>query len=250
MDSRKAITRAFTEMAPKYEQTVDSELRRIWGWTYADFVSYLIDLTEIKDNDLVLDIATGTGVIPLRLASLPGSSRFVGLDITPSMLRRADEKIRTAERGGQIHLSCASAMGMPFKDESFEQITCGLAMHHMHIPQLIGEMQRVLKPLGRLTIADVGAAPSWRYRSVRLFIRVLVFFYFLPAEGFTRAWAEATAVSNMLTAEEWVTALAQAGFINIEASKLKSKHFWAPAPIALIASKPPQPPGNMHASRN
>lgn len=238
MNSRRAIEQAFKELAPRYEEVMDSELRQIWGWTYPEFVNQLLDLTNIEDNDVVLDIATGTAVIPIRLSSeRQNGNRYIGLDITPGMLQRARQKIIGGKHENHILLTCASAMKMPFRSGAFNQITCGLATHHMDTAILIPEMLRVLKPGGKVTIADVGASPLWKFMPLRMLLRVIIFFYFLAKEGFARSWAEATSISNMMTAEEWEKALAEAGFLKIEVNKMKSRHFWAPSPIALKACK-------------
>jgi ubiquinone/menaquinone biosynthesis C-methylase UbiE len=238
VDSKRAIEQAFAEMAPRYEQVVDSELRLIWGWSYQEFVDQLIQSTSIEDNDIVLDIATGTGVIPLRLSKeRSNGNRYIGLDITPAMLQHARHKVQQSEYEKNIRLTCASAMDIPFRNDSFNQITCGLATHHMDTSRLIAEMIRVLRPGGRITIADVGASPSWKFPLMKTFIRMIAFVYFLPAEGYARAWAEANSISNMMTAREWEAALAKAGFTGIRVNILKSRNFWAPAPIALNAIK-------------
>jgi ubiquinone/menaquinone biosynthesis C-methylase UbiE len=238
LNRNRVIENAFTGMAPKYEETVDSELRRIWGWSYQEFVNQLLDLTIIEDDDFVLDIATGTGVIPQRLCKIRSNgNRYVGLDITPTMLQHANSKIRGKSCAKNIRLTCASAEVMPFKKESFNQVTCGLATHHMDTKRLISEIFRVLRPGGKVIIADVGAAPTWKLPLVKFLLKLVILFYFLPKEGLARAWAESISVSNMMTAEEWEEAIHQAGFLDIKVKKLKSNHFWAPAPIALKACK-------------
>ncbi len=238
MDQKKAVEEAFTDMAPRYEEVVDLELRRFWGWSYRDFVDQLIGLTDIEDHDVILDIATGTGVIPLHLAKIRNNgNRFVGLDITPAMLRQANTKIGNSQYKEKIRLTCASAMTMPFNDNSFHQITCGLATHHMDVPQLAAEMLRVLKPGGRVTIADVGAASTWKSPIIRFLIRIVAMIYFLPTEGFSRAWAEACAVSNMRTVEEWQAVMQDAGFQDVQVKKISARRSWAPSPIALKAAK-------------
>ncbi|MCE5209109.1 MAG: class I SAM-dependent methyltransferase [Smithella sp.] len=245
MDHKKAVEEAFTELAPRYEKVVDSELRLIWGWTYKEFVDQLIELTKIEDHDLILDIATGTCVIPLRLSKTPNNGfHFVGLDITPTMLQHASRNIAENNQQEKIRLTCASAMNIPFSNDTFDLITCGLATHHMDVTQLIAEMMRVLKPNGRITVADVGAAPVWHFPPYKIVLQFIVFCYFLPKEGWARAWAESRAISNMYTMQEWETALENAGFIQIEVKEMKSKHFWAPSPIALSACKANLAEGN------
>ncbi|MCJ7622683.1 MAG: methyltransferase domain-containing protein [Anaerolineaceae bacterium] len=238
MKNNKLLSEAFTEMAPHYEETMDSELRKFWGWSYDHFVKKLIEHTTIREGDTVLDIATGTAVIPLTLSNQdPKWRKIIGLDITPAMLKRANEKIGFNPNKSSIHLACASAMVMPFPGESFDVITCGLATHHMDVPKLISEIFRLLKPNGSLTIADVGASPTWRFFLVRLFIKLLAFFYFLPTEGFARAWSEASAVSNILTAAGWENALEAAGFNDIEVIKLSTSRPFVPEPLVLRAIK-------------
>jgi ubiquinone/menaquinone biosynthesis C-methylase UbiE len=246
MDQKKAVEEAFSELAPRYEQVVDSELRLIWGWTYKGFVDQLIELSTVKKDDLVLDIATGTGVIPLRLTELyPNENQFIGLDITPQMLQHARRSIAERQREHKIRLTCASAMDIPFGRDTFNLITCGLATHHMNVPRLISEIFRVLAPGGRITIVDVGAAPIWKFPPFKVFLHLVALGYFLPKEGWARAWAETTAVANMYTMQEWENALRIAGFTGIHLHEMKSKHFWAPSPLAMQAMKPLQAEGTL-----
>ena len=67
MKDKAYIIDAFSEMAPKYELVVDSELNRFWGWSYNGFVNLLLASTPVQQQDIILDVATGTGVIPYRL---------------------------------------------------------------------------------------------------------------------------------------------------------------------------------------
>ncbi len=235
---KEIITETFTELAPRYERVVDQELKRFWGWSYDGFVEMLIKLTPIHETDKVLDVATGTAVIPLKLAHSHKSAKpITGLDITPAMLRRAKARTQTNQLSSSIHLVCASAMAMPFSSRSFDAIICGLATHHMDIEQLLSEMQRVLKEGGSLTIGDVGGSPTWRFPIIRLFIRVLAFVYFLAAENLSRAWAESSALSHIHTAEEWHAILSRLEFQNIKLQKLPSKHFWSPDPLVITTTK-------------
>ncbi len=103
MDDHDVVIEAFTAMAPQYEEVVDQELRKVWGFSYREFVDWLIEAISVRDDDLVLDVATGTARIPLALvARTKVESRIVGLDITPAMLeygrRDVDAKGLTPHR--------------------------------------------------------------------------------------------------------------------------------------------------------
>jgi len=251
MDEKTAIAQAFKEMAPRYETVMDQEIRRIWGYSYKEFVDELIALVTVNHSDLILDIATGTGVIPIRLSDdFPNGNRIIGLDLTYGMLKQATQSIKDTGNGHNIKLTCASAMEIPFNNESFDLITCGLATHHMSVPKLLNELERILKQGGRITVADVGAAPLWKFFPVKLFVKLFAYLFFLPSEGLIRAWTESTAVSNMYTANDWENALAEAGFSDIKVKKIKSRHFWSPALIAFMAAKQSHTGDTVNADSN
>lgn len=238
MEEQDVVIEAFTELAPRYEKVVDSELTRFWGWSYAGFVDRLIESTPIVDGDTILDLATGTAVIPRRLVEkVKKDFRVVGLDITERMLKRGKEKIDQEKANINIHLACGDAMVMPFSNESFSVVMCGLATHHMNVPLMLSEMRRVLKSGGRVSIADAAGSPLWHLSVIKIIIRVAAFLYFLAVENISRAWAEAAAVSNVRTAEDWNAILSQFGFVDIRITELPSKRFWIPAPLVLEAIK-------------
>ena len=121
---------------------------------------------------------------------------------------------------------------------SFDLATCALAAHHMDVRLLLSEMYRILADGGRLAIADVGGSNLWKSSVVKFFLRIFAFVYFLFQENIHRAWAEANAISNVRSREEWSDLLVQIGYAEISITKLKSKHFWIPEPLVIQAIKP------------
>jgi hypothetical protein len=89
-----------------------------------------------------------------------------------------------------------------------------------------------------LSIADVGGSNLWKLPVVKFFLRIAAFLYFLFKENVNRAWAEAQAVSNVRSQEEWSDLLTETGFRQIKITKLKSKHRWIPEPLVIQAIKP------------
>lgn len=239
MDDHHSLIEAFTEMAPRYEKVVDAELRLFWGWSYPEFVEQIMSQTNIKENDRVLDIATGTGVIPMHLRQTKKHNGEIhGLDITYAMLQHAKMRFAKAGLNSQPMFTCASAMLMPYRSNVYDVVMCGLATHHMSIPNLLSESHRVLKPGGQLSITDVGGSSYWRIPVIRQFVSLIAFLYFLFKENLDRAWAEATAVPNVQTAASWESELKKQGFEKITIRKLKSRFSWIPEPLAITAIKP------------
>ena len=238
MSEKENIIETFTELAPRYEEVVDSELQQFWGWSYTGFVNQLIQMTPIPQRGRMLDIATGTGVIPIKVATERlGKSRIHGLDITISMLTRAQKKLTERNIRDKVDLVCASGMDVPYANGSFDLVTCALATHHMDVKLLLSEIHRILADGGILSIADVGGSNLWKSPIVKFFLRILAFHYFLLKENINRAWAESDAISNVRSKEEWFDLLVQIGYKEISIVKLRSKHFWIPEPLVINALK-------------
>jgi ubiquinone/menaquinone biosynthesis C-methylase UbiE len=239
MSGKNRTIAAFTDLAPRYETVVDSELNLIWGWSYAGFVEKFLDNIPINEDDKILDVATGTGVIPRKLIKERKTrNRIHGLDITLPMLSRAAQRFKGEGSPEQVAWVCASAMDMPYSNASMTLVICCLATHHMDVKKLLSETRRILAKGGRLSFADAGGSLYWKLPGVKLLLRLAGFVYFLFAENVDRAWAEAGAVSNVRSAEEWHTLLATLGFNDIRITKLKSRYFWVPKPLMISAIKP------------
>jgi len=236
MEEKKAVREAFNELAPRYEKTIDNELKVFWGWNYKAFATQLVDLAEISENQYVLDLATGTAVIP-RLISEKGISgiHITGLDITESMLNHGKKELSDTLFPDVISLTCADAMKLPFPEDTFDVIITGLSTHHMNISNMFLEIKRTLKEKGKFFMIDVGVSPIWHFPLVRGVSRLLAFTYFLINENITRAYAEAASVTNVKTADEWYETLSNLGFIDIMIEELPVPRKWLPTPLSISA---------------
>jgi ubiquinone/menaquinone biosynthesis C-methylase UbiE len=231
-------SKAFQELALNYEFTVNQELLKSWGVSYTDFIEQILQFAGIRDRDWILDIATGTGLIPRTVFSMPGwAGLIIGLDITFSALQFAKAKIGSSGNRTAIPLTCATALALPFASNSFDFVICALASHHIPQHQLIGQVSSVLKPGGQFILADVIASPCWRFPGVKLGLRLAAFVYFLFTVSPARAWIESMAVSQVYTEKEWMTALEKHHFSSIRVGQSSIKRTWAPAAILIAATK-------------
>jgi ubiquinone/menaquinone biosynthesis C-methylase UbiE len=233
------VVEAFTELAPRYVETVDRELRTFWGVGYQDFIHLLLEAAPVDAGALILDLATGTAQIPLSMArSAIDGCMIVGLDITPTMLRYGLANLRSQGASERVRLICASAMDMPFEADAFDLAICGLATHHMHVPRLLSEAQRVLKPGGRLVMADVSAPPFCRSALGSIMVRCAAVGYSL-AHRDARGAAEVAAIPNVRTTQEWRTLLAHIGFMDVElVAELHGRRLLFPGGVVWKATKP------------
>ncbi len=103
---------------------------------------------------LVLDVATGTGRLPLALLSEPDfQGRIVALDLSRRMLAVAAEKL--APYGQRVTLLHHSAERLPFPDGAFDLVTCLEALEFMPRPRdVLSELVRVVRPGGLLLLTN------------------------------------------------------------------------------------------------
>ncbi len=235
---KQVVTEAFTELAPRYADTMEQELHQYWGISYQAFIDLTLKLAEVKPGDLILDIATGTAAIPMAMQKNGKQDNIlVGLDITPEMLKQGKKEILARGSAERTVLVCGSAMAMPFKGGIFQVAICGLGTHHMKVSQMLSEAKRVLAPGGRLILADVCATPFWRSTLGKIVLRVLLLQYGL-AHRSARSQAELEAFKNVRSVLEWEKLLRESGFSDIHIQELKPRRPWYPGGFALRSELP------------
>lgn len=112
----------------------------------------LLGYAAPNPQDVALDVATGTGNTALALAPLV--REVTGLDLAPKMLAHARARA-AAEGHANARFVEGSAEALPFGDGSFTLVTSRHAPHHFRdAGRFLAEVWRVLRPGGRLVIAD------------------------------------------------------------------------------------------------
>jgi ubiquinone/menaquinone biosynthesis C-methylase UbiE len=102
---------------------------------------------------LVLDVATGSGRLPLALLRNHYSGQLIGLDLSQRMLREARAKL--LPYGDRVGLVWQEAGRLPFEDGVFDAVTCLEALEFLPHPlEALAEMVRVLAPGGVLFVTN------------------------------------------------------------------------------------------------
>jgi len=142
------------------------------GWRY-DLMGWFIDtfvfrgqwrelrqrtatLAQLQPGEQVLDVGCGTGTLAMEVAPRVGSAgRVAGVDPSTQQIARARKK--AARRHVPIDFQIGVIEQLPFPDQTFDVVFSTLMMHHLPADvkrQGLAEIARVLKPGGRLVIAD------------------------------------------------------------------------------------------------
>ena len=91
----------------------------------------------------ILDLGCGDGAT-LRALHSPRGTFAVGVDLSSEGLKTAKALTPYA------HFVCARGEQLPFRDECFDSVICGVALPYMDISRTLAEVRRVLKPSGGL----------------------------------------------------------------------------------------------------
>jgi SAM-dependent methyltransferase len=122
----------------------------------------------IQPGDFVLDVGAGSGTDTLIAARLVGPAGHVfGLDMTPAMLDKLRHNVRLAEAANAEAIE-GNAESIPLPDASVDVVTSNGVLNL--VPDKAGafaEISRVLRPGGRVQIADIVVSnpPSEKSRS-------------------------------------------------------------------------------------
>ena len=120
----------------------------------------MIRLLNLKGDEIVLDIASGTGEPGLSIANKLTTGKVILTDLSEGMLQVAIDKA-DAQGISNIESQVVDACNLPFEDNSFDAISCRLGFMFFPDMQLAAnEMTRVLKPGGRLATTVWGNPES------------------------------------------------------------------------------------------
>jgi demethylmenaquinone methyltransferase/2-methoxy-6-polyprenyl-1,4-benzoquinol methylase/phosphoethanolamine N-methyltransferase len=114
-----------------------------------------VEQALIQPGDSVLDVGCGTGEVTLPAKRRAKHGRVYGIDPAPEMIAVARKK--AAHKGLEVDFRVAVIEALPFPDSSIDVVTSSLMMHHLPDDLKVrglAEIYRVLKPGGRLLIAD------------------------------------------------------------------------------------------------
>lgn len=148
----------YDRFAPRYDTTKQFN-DRDEEWFLGDPLARAL---EGLTTSFVLDVATGTGRLPMALFRQPTfTGRIVALDLSRQMLRQAAAK--TAPHSDRLTLLWQDATRLPFPDDVFDAATCLEALEFLpHARATLSEIVRVLRPGGLLLVTNrVGPSARW-----------------------------------------------------------------------------------------
>lgn len=121
----------------------------------------LARIASLRPGARVLDAAIGTGEIAFELLRNYPEARILGVDFSPAMLGKANEKRARRKEGQRLELSCGDCRALPVADQSVDLCTIAFGIRNIQERvAVLKEFHRVLTPGGKALIMDFGIPPN------------------------------------------------------------------------------------------
>jgi demethylmenaquinone methyltransferase / 2-methoxy-6-polyprenyl-1,4-benzoquinol methylase len=149
-EKAKRVAGVFTSVAGKYDVMNDlmsAGLHRVWK-------RFAVSISGVRLGQRVLDVAGGSADLSrLFLRKVGGSGQVVLTDINNAMLRVGRDRL--LDEGYTTPVTQCDAEHLPFPDNHFDCVSIAFGLRNVtHKDLALREMQRVLKPSGRLIVLE------------------------------------------------------------------------------------------------
>jgi ubiquinone/menaquinone biosynthesis C-methylase UbiE len=209
MDNRQKKERRFWDRFASY---YDSFINKVFRKSYLSILENIE--SQLNSNQDVLEIGTGTGIIPFSICSKVSS--IVATDISPKMVHIASKKLIKAKIQN-IDFQIQDSYNLTFPDKSFDMVIASNLLHLLYEPEKpLNEVKRVLRENGIFIAPTLCAGENTKSKIIASIIGTL--------SGFD--------VVNKWSINEFKNMLTNKGFIITETVIIYDK-----IPLAYIVMK-------------
>jgi demethylmenaquinone methyltransferase / 2-methoxy-6-polyprenyl-1,4-benzoquinol methylase len=163
---KSVISKKFDKIARKYDVTnkiISCGCDIIWR-------KKLINLLDINEDTRMIDLACGTGDIPIQIVKRHKNIKIIGVDLSDGMLEIA--KIKSAKAGLEERISWVKTdiQDMQFEDSSFDVVTMVFGLRNLpDMEKGISEISRILEPTGKAFIMEFSLPKNKIIRGLHIF---------------------------------------------------------------------------------
>jgi hypothetical protein len=189
-----------TPPAPTGGQTSnDKKLRTpdvIYVPTPEKVVEAMLTVARVGKDDVVYDLGSGDGRIPITAVKKYSAKRATGIEINPDRIREAEANLKSAGVGDRVRFLNEDLFEADFKDATVVTLYLLPALNLKLLPKLLND----LKPGTRIVSHDFNMG-SWKPERTLSVNGKSVYLWTIPAKG-TPAYEAALAAAGKTTASQ------------------------------------------------
>jgi len=239
-DKRKRVRQMFAAIAPSYD--LNNRLHSLWQdqrWRRK-----AVKLASIRPDDVVVDVACGTGDLTFAFANAieherytqkdirPDIAQVLGVDFTFEMLPLARQKrsitssrthragLESARTGEVVQFLNGDAQSLPLPDQSADVVSIAFGIRNVQDPaKALREFRRILRPGGRAIILEFSLPTN-------PLLRGMYNFYFRQILPRTATWISGDktgaykylpqSVNTFIGRAQMMSVMRDAGFVQVE----------------------------------
>ncbi|WP_010663874.1 bifunctional demethylmenaquinone methyltransferase/2-methoxy-6-polyprenyl-1,4-benzoquinol methylase UbiE [Marinilabilia salmonicolor] len=159
---KEQVRSMFDRIAPRYDllnRLLSFGIDRIWR-------KNVVKLLKGLQAPIILDVATGTGDLAIEICKIDPVEVY-GVDLSPQMLEFAQKKIQQKRLHMTITLKEADSENLPFESNFFDAVTVAFGVRNFeNLSKGLSEMQRVLRPGGKLIVLEFSKPASFPFKQL------------------------------------------------------------------------------------
>jgi ubiquinone/menaquinone biosynthesis C-methylase UbiE len=175
--------RHYDERSPVTDELRDGQVH-MWYWydrrDDASLIEAVLRMTRkvtdtlgLRPGEHLLDAGCGPGETAVHVARTTGV-RVTGITVSGFEIDRANERARAGGVGDRVTIQYGDFMDLPFPDETFDAV---LALESLQnapdLGRVLGELYRVLRPGGRISLSDFSLESDREPERIRQFMAAI-----------------------------------------------------------------------------
>jgi len=149
--------------------------------TPQDVVDAMLDLAQVKSTDVIYDLGSGDGRIPITAAQKYGA-RGLGIDINPERIKEANDNLKKANVGDKVKFLTADLFETDISEATVVTLYLLQSLNEKLRPKLFKE----LKPGTRVVSHAFSMGDAWPPEKTLNLNGRTVYFWTIPADAAAR----------------------------------------------------------------
>ncbi|WP_367913723.1 bifunctional demethylmenaquinone methyltransferase/2-methoxy-6-polyprenyl-1,4-benzoquinol methylase UbiE [Leadbetterella sp. DM7] len=163
---KEQVTEMFDNVAGKY----DLLNHVLSGGVDIYWRKRALSMLKNNRNDLVLDIATGTGDLAIEANRILKPGKIIGVDISKGMLEEGRAKIKKLGLEEKIEMQLGDSEKLLFDDNTFDTVIVSFGVRNFeNLLKGLSDMNRVLKPGGTCMVVEFSKPKNYFFKQAYWF---------------------------------------------------------------------------------